>query len=93
MPGTIKRYKLIVSGRVQGVGYRYFTSQQAGMYRLTGWVRNCYNGSVEIEAQGKKALIDRFIEELRKGPLFGHVKGIDTTEIEVIKDDIEFSIR
>lgn len=88
-----KRLKLIVSGRVQGVGYRYFTNQQAEVYGLSGWVRNCYNGSVEVEVQGKQALINKFIEQLRKGPLFGHVTGIDTTEIEMIKGDIAFSIR
>lgn len=93
MSASLKRYKLIVTGRVQGVGYRYFTAQQAGTYSLTGWVRNCYNGNVEVEAQGKKPLIDRFIEELRRGPLFGHVKGIDTTEIEVVQNDAGFSIR
>ncbi len=93
MSAAIKRYKLIVAGRVQGVGYRYFTVQQAGTYSLTGWVRNCYNGNVEIEAQGKQALIDRFIEELRRGPLFGHVKGIDTTEIELVKNEAGFIVR
>lgn len=93
MPADIKRYKLIVVGRVQGVGYRYFTVQQAGMYSLTGWVRNCYNGNVEVEAQGKKPLIDRFIEELRRGPLFGHVTGIDTTEIDLVDNEAGFIVR
>ena len=52
----IKRLSIIVTGRVQGVGYRYFAKENADMYSITGWVRNCANGNVEAEAQGNEEL-------------------------------------
>ena len=46
------RVHAVVAGLVQGVGFRYFTVMTAGKLGLGGWVRNCYDGSVEVEAQG-----------------------------------------
>ncbi|WP_329886406.1 acylphosphatase [Pseudoramibacter faecis] len=58
------RYYLQVFGRVQGVGFRYTAVQLARAYALTGWARNCYDGSVELEIQGDPANIDLFIGQL-----------------------------
>lgn len=58
------RYYLQVFGRVQGVGFRYTAVQLAKAYGLTGWVRNCDDGSVELEIQGEPAHIDWFISQL-----------------------------
>ncbi|MDA3850579.1 MAG: acylphosphatase [Spirochaetaceae bacterium] len=62
-----------VSGRVQGVGFRYFTQRTARRFGLTGWVRNCFDGSVELEAQGPEESLKQLEDELRRGPSFGHV--------------------
>ena len=48
------RVHAVVAGLVQGVGFRYFTVMTAGKLGLGGWVRNCYDGSVEVEAQGTR---------------------------------------
>lgn len=48
-------------GRVQGVGFRYYAVQKARQLGLAGWVRNCYDGSVEMEVEGAEADIDQLI--------------------------------
>jgi acylphosphatase len=58
------RYYLQVFGRVQGVGFRYTAAQLARACGLTGWARNRYDGSVELEIQGDPAHIDWFIGRL-----------------------------
>ena len=58
---------LIVSGRVQGVGFRFSTQQKAIELHLTGWVQNKIDGTVEIEIEGQKEKIEQFLQELEKG--------------------------
>ena len=53
-------------GRVQGVGFRYYAVQKAGQLGLAGWVRNCYDGSVEMEVQGDPAAIAKLLEQLKR---------------------------
>jgi acylphosphatase len=60
--------RLLVSGRVQGIGYRYFTRQTARRLGLAGWVRNLDDGSVEIHAEGDAASLVELEAALRKGP-------------------------
>lgn len=57
-----------VQGRVQGVGFRYFTLAVANQLGLTGWVRNLPEGDVECEAEGAKPQLEEFLDALRKGP-------------------------
>jgi acylphosphatase len=66
----------VVTGRVQGVGYRYFAREQASPLGLTGWVRNLPDGSVEFYAEGPEAALEEFLRRLRKGPTSGHVDGL-----------------
>ncbi len=54
-------------GRVQGVGFRYHAQYAAQYLGLTGWVRNCYDGSVEAQVQGDRKSIADFIEMLHQG--------------------------
>lgn len=88
-----KRLHIIVTGRVQGVGFRYFAKDNADMYNVTGWVRNCANGSVEIEAQAQEEILQKFCDELRKGPFMGSVSDLQTQEIEPATGDNSFQIR
>lgn len=52
---------MIFSGRVQAVGFRYRAAHAAGSLGLTGWVKNCMDGTVEVEAQGRPAEIRRMV--------------------------------
>ena len=65
----MKRLHLVVSGIVQGVGFRWYTQRIAKSLGLTGWVRNLQNGNVEIVVEGKNDIIEMFISELKKGYL------------------------
>jgi acylphosphatase len=64
---------IVVRGVVQGVGFRYFVLRHAQTLNLAGWVRNLYNGNVEIEAEGDRSLLETFISELKVGPRAAHV--------------------
>ena len=66
-----------IEGRVQGVGFRYFTQQKAEMLGITGWVRNCWDGRVELSAEGSREDIDRFYGYLEQGPPSSIVKKIN----------------
>ena len=65
-----------VYGRVQGVGYRYFVERHAVKLGISGWVRNCSDGSVEIMAEGDPDSLEIFTDWCKKGPLFGSVSKI-----------------
>ncbi len=58
----------IVSGRVQGVNFRYYTQLTAHRLGARGWVRNLDDGSVEVVAEGTAAQLDKLLAFLRKGP-------------------------
>ena len=55
------RKHIFFYGRVQGVGFRYYAVQKANQLGLTGWVKNLYEGSVEMEVEGQEELIDQLI--------------------------------
>ncbi|MDA1183104.1 MAG: acylphosphatase [Acidobacteria bacterium] len=60
--------RLIVSGHVQGVGFRYFTQDTAMREGVTGWVRNMPDGRVDVYVEGEGAAIDRVERAIRTGP-------------------------
>jgi acylphosphatase len=67
---------ILVSGVVQGVGYRYFVLRSARELGLKGSVRNLYGGGVELEVEGERGLIEDFIKDLWIGPHAAHVKNV-----------------
>ena len=73
---------LFVHGRVQGVFYRAKTQKKAEGLGLTGWVKNCDDGSVEIHAEGSKEKLGELIEWCRKGPVLASVSNIDLKWVE-----------
>lgn len=75
------RYHMLVSGLVQGVGFRYFVWQNALRLHLTGWVKNLDSGDVELEAEGSADKLDTFIKQVEKGPRFSRV---DFVKIDAI---------
>jgi acylphosphatase len=87
------RKHIIVSGSVQGVGFRYFVCELAMRFNVTGWVQNCDDGTVEIEAQGSELAIDNLVERLKVGSRFSHVENVVYNSIEDIKDEKKFRYR
>ena len=75
----MKAALIIVTGFVQGVGYRQFVKQQARKLGLTGWVLNLPNGDVEVNAIGPKEEVDKLIEICRKGTHLSQVASIDVS--------------
>ena len=70
-----------VTGRVQGVGYRYAVLHVAGEYGLEGWVRNRPDGSVEVWAQGHEGVLDELVAFLREGPRSARVASVDVRSV------------
>ncbi|WP_079505425.1 acylphosphatase [Mesobacillus jeotgali] len=85
--------QIIVSGEVQGVGYRYYTQMKAIQFGITGWVRNLQEGGVEILASGPKAELEKFIDEVRRGNPFSTVDHIEVNEIKNIESYKSFAIK
>jgi acylphosphatase len=71
------RVRLKIAGRVQGVYYRASTVQEAQKLRLTGWVMNCPDGSVEAVAEGATQKLEEFIAWCRQGPDGARVTQVD----------------
>lgn len=71
------RISIIISGRVQGVFFRYKTKHEAGNLGLTGWVRNNSNGSVEILAEGNKDRLEELVAWCKSGPRLANVENIE----------------
>ena len=76
-----KAVKWQIHGRVQGVAFRWFTRQQAEELGIGGWVRNCSDGSVEVEAHGRPAALDRLKQRLSEGPPAARVERIDESDL------------
>lgn len=74
--GPLARLRAVVSGRVQGVGFRYSTQEVASDLGLAGWVRNLADGRVELEAEGDRQTLDRLLDFLRAGPRMARVDGV-----------------
>ncbi len=70
-----RRY--VVSGRVQGVGFRFFVLEAAETEGLSGWVTNLPDGRVEVMAEGDREAVDRFEARLHGGPPTARVAGVE----------------
>jgi acylphosphatase len=84
--------RFVVSGRVQGVGYRAFAQHAARGIGVTGWARNLEDGNVEVHANGTESQLDDFEARLRQGPRWGEVRSVSVTEAAV-SDTSGFHIR
>jgi len=69
-------YRYLVSGRVQGVGYRYFVMRQAQALGVSGFARNLPDGSVEVLAEGPEEALASLETSLRDGPAFASVTAV-----------------
>ena len=84
------RYYVILDGRVQGVGCRFFCQMTANTYSLTGWVRNLDNGMVELEVQGDESSVSKFISTVIKGNRFIRVDDYHIKKKNVIPEEKSF---
>lgn len=86
------RYYMIVCGRVQGVGFRYLAQMIASELGLTGWVRNCDNGNVEIQVQGNDEKLLKFTSKINKGNGISRVEDICIKTIAPVENEKKFNI-
>jgi acylphosphatase len=70
------RLHAIVEGTVQGVGFRYFVQENAYRLNLSGWVRNRWDGTVEVTAEGERQDLEKLLQALRRGPRASTVTGV-----------------
>lgn len=76
----MRSVRVIVRGRVQGVGFRWFTRDAAQQHRVTGWVRNLGDGSVEAELHGTDADVHAVLDAMSHGPAGARVDQVEVTE-------------
>lgn len=86
------RYYVVLDGRVQGVGFRYFAQSNAIKLNLTGWVRNMDNGMVELEVQGLEEKVNKFLSIIRRGNSFINVNDFSVKKIDVISTEEKFKV-
>jgi len=84
----IKAYRARITGRVQGVGFRWFTRENAKVFGIKGYVRNLPTGDVEVHAEGEHENLQLFLEILRKGPAFSHVEQAEISS-EKLNDNFD----
>ncbi len=87
------RLHATVYGKVQGVNFRYFVSEIARRLNVTGWVRNRFNGTVEIIAEGKRKDLDTLIQYLHQGSRSSDVTKVDHEWQEANGEFNSFQVR
>lgn len=88
-----QRIRVVVEGHVQGVGFRYFTMDQARRLGLSGWVRNLPSGAVEAEAEGPRKDLLAFLEALTEGPAGSAVRRVRPEWLPASGGDFGFRVR
>jgi acylphosphatase len=86
-----RRY--VISGRVQGVGFRFFTEAVASREGLHGWVQNLPDGRVEASVEGEAESVERFERSISHGPPGAKVSDVDIEELVPTRLSSGFSIR
>lgn len=84
LPAGVHQIHLLITGRVQGVGFRDFTQRTAEKLGILGWVRNLAGGEVELCAQGPDDKLKEFTEKVSAGPSSAKVE-----KVEQVKSDLE----
>ncbi len=89
---SLTAVEIIVTGTVQGVGFRFFCLTQANNLHINGWVKNLPNGSVHSHAEGTKESIDKFCQLLQQGPSHSVVAQIDINDVSCVGHFDSFEI-
>jgi acylphosphatase len=85
--------RLVIRGRVQGVGFRYTMGDAAARQQVTGWVRNRRDGTVEAFVQGDAAAVAAVVAWCRRGPPAAQVEGVETVSAAPDSTVVDFSHR
>jgi len=93
MTSQFVRAEIVVTGLVQGVGFRYFVYSKADSLGLKGYVKNLFSGEVYIVVEGEKFLIEDLYEKVKVGPLSAHVKNASINWAEPTNEFTRFEIR
>ncbi len=88
-----KSLSAVVQGRVQGVGFRYFVLNRAKSMGVKGWVRNLPDGTVETLGTGEGEVLERFMQELKRGPIGSRVEKVEFQWLEDPLDFQDFEIK
>lgn len=83
---------VIISGRVQGVGFRHFTNKNAKALGLKGWIRNLPNGNVEAVFEGEEQEVLKMLELCKKGPVGSFVADMKEQKVDNVKPYDDFSV-
>jgi len=89
----VKSIYILIGGRVQGVGFRYFALHKANELHIFGWVRNTPDGKVEIEAEGNPQDLDNFIDWIKIGPSRAIVQTFSVSDIAPLRNFTCFIVR
>jgi acylphosphatase len=89
---TVTRMHAVVSGTVQGVGFRYWTARKADGLELAGYARNLFDGTVEVEAEGPAPAVDALMAFIRTGPPSATVTDVSCRPVVPHGDDDGFAI-
>ena len=81
----IKTFQLKVIGKVQGVGFRYYTNKRAQEFGIKGYVKNMTDGSVFIEAEVEESDLKTFVAWCEKGPAWSRVREVKKSEIPIVE--------
>ncbi len=87
------RIHVFLSGRVQGVFFRDFTRRWAQSLGLTGWVRNVFDGRVEVVAEGEEEKLKTLLEKLREGPPLARVEKVEVSWEDYKAEFNDFTIK
>jgi acylphosphatase len=91
MPTMLRRH-FLVSGEVQGVGFRYYVRRRARQLGITGWVRNRHDGCVEAEVQGDSQAVATLERMVRAGPPGSRVDAVEAADRPIIDGEQNFVI-
>lgn len=87
------QYEIVITGRVQGVGFRYFTQKKANEFHIKGWVKNSSDDRVELIAQGDETDLNTFIDYLQMGPPLARVDKLSKYKMHDLTDFDNFSVK
>jgi acylphosphatase len=87
---TVKKVRLSLSGKVQGVFFRDFAKQNANKLGVYGYAKNLRNGELEIVARAEERKLEEFIRLCRRGPMFARVEGLKREDLETEPEEEDF---
>jgi len=90
---SVHARRFLVRGRVQGVGFRWFVEREAYILGISGWVRNNYDGSVEVLAQGTREQLAGLHSRLREGPRAARVDEVEVSDVQPVAGLSSFQIQ